>query len=66
VKVVWFSRISSSYGDSPDVKELHRRLFLLCRLRGKCGFLDPFDDFPSAINNIRLTQGGAAAAASSI
>jgi hypothetical protein len=26
-----------------------------------CGFLDPFGDFPSATNNVRPTQGGAAA-----
>jgi hypothetical protein len=28
-----------------------------------CGLLDPFDDFPSATNNVKPTQGGAAAAA---
>jgi hypothetical protein len=33
---------------------------LLLRLRGGCGLLDPFDDFPSATNNVRPTQGGAA------
>jgi hypothetical protein len=33
--------------------------FLLLRLRGGCGFLDPFGDFPSATNDVRPTQGGA-------
>jgi hypothetical protein len=31
--------------------------------RDGCGLLDPFSDFPSATNNVRPTQGGAAAAA---
>jgi hypothetical protein len=30
---------------------------------GRCGLLDPFEDFPSTTNNVRLTPGGAAAAA---
>jgi hypothetical protein len=42
----------------------HRQLFLL-HLRGGCGLLDPFGDFPSATNNVKPTQGGAAAAARS-
>jgi hypothetical protein len=40
--------------------ELHRRLILL---RGGCGLLDPFDDFPSATNDVRSSQGGATMAA---
>jgi hypothetical protein len=63
VGVVWFSRISSGCGDLRIVKELYRQFFLLPRLRDGCGLLDPFGDFPSAINNVRPTQGGAAAAA---
>jgi hypothetical protein len=63
VGVVWSPRISSGCGDLRIVKELHRHFFLLLRLRGGCGLLDPFGDFPSATNNIRPTQGGAAAAA---
>jgi hypothetical protein len=42
--------------------ELHRRLFLL-RLWDGCDLLYMFGDFPSATNNVRPTQGGAAAAA---
>jgi hypothetical protein len=61
--VVWSSRISSRCGDLWIVKELHRQFFLLLRLRDGCGLLDPFDDFLSATNNVRPTQGGAAAAA---
>jgi hypothetical protein len=56
-------RISSGYGDLRIVKELHRQFFLLLRLRDGCGLLDPFGDFPSATNNVRPTQGRAAAAA---
>jgi hypothetical protein len=63
VGVVWSSRISSGCGDLRIVKELHRQFFLLLRLRGGCGLLDPFGDFPSATKNVRPTQGGAAAAA---
>jgi hypothetical protein len=63
MRVVWSSRISSGCGDLRIVKELHRQFFLLLRLWDGCGLLDPFDDFPSATNNVRLTQGGAAAAA---
>jgi hypothetical protein len=62
VEVVWSSRISSGCGDLQIVKELHRQFFLLLCLRDGCGLLDPFSDFPSATNNVRLTQGGAAAA----
>jgi hypothetical protein len=62
VGVVWSSRISSGCGDLRIVKELHRQFFLL-RLRDGCGLLDPFGDFPSATNNVRPTQVGAAAAA---
>ena len=43
--------------------ELHRRCIFLLRLRDGCGLLDPFDDFPSASNNVRPALGGAAAAA---
>jgi hypothetical protein len=60
---VWSSRISSGCGDVWIVKELHRQFFLLLCLRGGCGFLDPFGYFPSATNNVRPTQGEAAAAA---
>jgi hypothetical protein len=63
VGVVWSSRILSSYGDLRIVKELHRQFFLLLRLRDGCGLLDPFADFPFATNNVRPTQGEAAAAA---
>jgi hypothetical protein len=63
VGVVWSSRISSGCVDLRIVKELHRQFFLLLRLRDGCGLLDPFGDFPSATNNVRPTQGGAAAAA---
>jgi hypothetical protein len=50
-------------GNLQIVKELDRQFFLLLRLRDGCGLLDPFGDFPSATNNVRPTQGGAAAAA---
>jgi hypothetical protein len=63
VGVVWSSRISSNCGYLQIVKELHRQFFLLLRLRDGCGLLDPFGDFPSATNNVRPTQEGAAAAA---
>jgi hypothetical protein len=63
VEVVWSSRISSGRRDLPIVKELHRQFFLLLRIRDRCGLLDMFGDFPSATNNVRPTQGGAAAAA---
>ena len=49
------SRISSGGGVLRIVKELHRWFFLLLRLRDGCGLLDLFDDFPSAINNVRPT-----------
>jgi hypothetical protein len=61
--VVWSSRISSGRGDLRIVKELHWQFFLLLRLRDGCGLLDPFGDFLSATNNVRLTQVGTAAAA---
>jgi hypothetical protein len=63
VEVVCSSRTLSGCGDLHIVKELHQRFFLLPRLRDGCGLLDPFGDFPSATNNVRLTQEGAAAAA---
>jgi hypothetical protein len=63
VGVVWSSRMSSGCGDLHIVKELHRQFFLLLHLRDGCGLLDPFGDFPSATNNVRPTQGGAAAVA---
>jgi hypothetical protein len=44
------------------VKELHRQFFLLLCLRDGCGLLDLLGDFSSLTNNIRPTQGGAAAA----
>jgi hypothetical protein len=37
--------------------------FFLLRLRDGRDIFDPFSDFPFATNNIRPTQGGAAAAA---
>jgi hypothetical protein len=61
--VVWSLRILFSCGDLWIVKELHRQIFLLLRLWDGCGLFDPFGDFPSATNNVRPTQGGAAAAA---
>jgi hypothetical protein len=63
VGVVWSSRILSGCGDLRIVKELHRQFFLLLRLRDGCGLIDPFGDFSSATNNVRPTQGGAAAVA---
>ena len=57
------SRTSSGDGVVRIVKELHRQFFLLLRLRDGGGLLDPFGDFPSATNNVRPDQGGAAAAA---
>jgi hypothetical protein len=63
VGVVWSSRISSSCGGLRIVKELHRQFFHLLRLRDGCGLVDLFGDFPSTTNNVRPTQGGAAAAA---
>jgi hypothetical protein len=63
VRVVWSSRISSGCGDLWITKELHRQFFLLLRLWDGCGLLDPFGNFPSATNNAKPTQGGAAAAA---
>jgi hypothetical protein len=65
VGVVWSLRISYGCGDRWIVKELHRHFFLLLRLQDRCGLLDPFGDFPSATNNIKPTQGVAAAAARS-
>ena len=62
VGVVWSSWISSGWGDLRIFMELHRQ-FNLLHLRDGCGLLDPFGDFPSATNNVRPTQGGAAAAA---
>jgi hypothetical protein len=61
VGVVWSLRILSGRGDLRIIKELQRQFFLLLRLRDGCGLLDPFDDFPSATNNVKPTQGGAAA-----
>jgi hypothetical protein len=45
------------------VKELHQQFLFLLRLWDECGLFDPFDDFPSATNNVRPTRGGAAAVA---
>jgi hypothetical protein len=53
----------SGCGDLRIVKELYRQFFLLLCLWDGYGLLDPFGDFPSATNNVRPTQGGAAAAA---
>jgi hypothetical protein len=62
VGVVCSSRISSGCGDLRIIKELHWQFFLLLCLQDGCGLIDPFDDFMSATNNVRQTQGGAAAA----
>jgi hypothetical protein len=61
VGVVWSSRTSSGCGCLRIVKELHRRFILLLHLWDGCGFLGPFGDFLSAINNVRTAMGGAAA-----
>jgi hypothetical protein len=53
--VVWSSRISSGCGDLQIIKELHRQFFLFLHLRTGYGLLDPFGDFLSATNNVRLT-----------
>ena len=63
VGVVCSLRILSGYGDLWIVMELHRHFNFLLLLRDGCSLLDPFGDFPSATNNVRPTQGGAAAAA---
>ena len=63
VEVVCFSRASSGGDDLRIVVELHRRFILLLQHRDGCGLLDPFGDFPSATNNVRPAQEGAAAAA---
>jgi hypothetical protein len=60
VGVVWSSRISSGCGDIWIINELHRQFFFLLRLWNGCGLLDLFGDFPSATNNVRPTQRGAA------
>jgi hypothetical protein len=57
VRVLWSSRILSGCGDLRIVKELYQQFFLLLRLRGGCGLLNPFGDFPFATNNVRPTQG---------
>ena len=62
VGVVWFSSTSSVDGDLQIVMELHRRFILLLRLWDGCGLFDPFDDFPSATNNVRPALEGAATA----
>jgi hypothetical protein len=62
VGVVRYSRILSGCGDLRIVKELHRQFFLHLRLRDECDLLNPFGDFSAATNNVRPTQGGAAAA----
>ena len=63
VGVVCFSKTFSGGGDLRIVVELYRRFILLLRHRDGCGLFDPFGDFPSATNNVRPAQGGAAAAA---
>ena len=61
VGVVWFSRTSSGRGNLRIVKGLYQRLFLFICLRDGCGLLDLFGNFPFATNNVRPSQGGAAA-----
>jgi hypothetical protein len=61
VGVVASSRFSSCCGDLQIVKELQRQSILLLRLGNGCGLLDLFGDFLSATNNVKPTQGGAAA-----
>ena len=63
VGVVCFSRAFSGGDDLRIIVELHRWFILLLRHRNGCGLFDPFGDFPSATNNVRPAQGGAAAAA---
>ena len=63
VGVVWFWRISSGGGGLWITMERHRRFILLLQLWDGCGLFDPFDDFPSANNNVRPALGGAVAAA---
>jgi hypothetical protein len=60
---VRFSRTYSGWWDLQNVMGLHRWLFFLPRLWAGCDLLDPFGAFPFASKNVRLTQGGAAAAA---
>ena len=64
VGVVWYSRISSGGDGLRIVMEPYRWFILLFLLLcNGCYLLDPFGDFPSATNNIRLALGGAATAA---
>jgi hypothetical protein len=63
VRVVCSLRISSCCGGLRIIKELHRQFILLLRFWVGCGLFDLFGNFPSATNNVRPTQGGAAAAA---
>jgi hypothetical protein len=58
---VWSLRISFGYENLWIIKELHRQFFLLLYLRDRYSLFDAFDDFPSATNNVKPTQGGAAA-----
>jgi hypothetical protein len=63
IGVMWFSWISSGYGDLRIFMELHRRLFLLLRLRDRCCLVDPFGNFSHTTNNVRPSQGVEAAVA---
>ncbi|KAK1615236.1 hypothetical protein QYE76_020753 [Lolium multiflorum] len=61
-----YGRISSGCGELRIVKELYRQFILLLRFRDGCGIFDPFDDFLSATNNVRLAQGGVATMARAV
>jgi hypothetical protein len=41
-------------GDLRIIKKLYQRLFLILRLWDGCSLIDPFGDFPSVTNNVRL------------
>jgi hypothetical protein len=63
VGVVSSSSFSYGCGDLRIVKDLQRQFILLLCIRNGCVLLDSFSDFPSATNNAKPTQRGAAAAA---
>jgi hypothetical protein len=63
VGVLSSSSFSYGCGDLRIVKDLQRQFILLLCIRNGCVLLDSFSDFPSATNNAKPTQRGAAAAA---